>query len=184
MRYQISEDAFNSLERVCDQLAFVGGLLGASRDSADLGTIRAGQLDAFISAHQETLTSIVRSANTCASPATPPPAAVPTEAMPAHAAITPDLLISMMDAASGEMTDETKLIALWDRLIDVGVWNPGFRGVSGEFTDMLKRRGYAYTGEFSSEGVTRHLTLRKPKSPAAAVTAKPRKRERLASAAA
>ena len=188
MDYPLSEDEFNSLEGVRDQLGLIAGLAVGIDDEA-LVSVTAPQLSAFVGAQKGALDRVLKAVlHECqqravdrildARKASAEPAAP-------YVTITPELLMGLMDAASGAVTDSDALLGLWDALYDAGVEHRKYMDVLHHFLDMLRGRGLVLRTEFQDGEAARSFVVAKPPSlPSAMKTRapKPRKRERLASA--
>lgn len=173
MNYQISEEEFNSLESVGGHLGLVAGLLTAANERDWLSHVTASHLLAFVQAQEGAVARVIASAT--AEPAAHAPKA-------SQVAIAPELMMGLIDAAGGELSDELKLCELFDKLYELGVENPAYRGIAGHYASMLQSRGWVFSMEFSHDGQHRRLTLDKARRASApsAATPKPRKREKLA----
>lgn len=71
--------------------------------------------------------------------------------------ITPDLLIGLMDAASGHLTESDALIKIWDVLYTMGVEHPSYEEVLRNFREILQSKGLVLRTEFYGDRITREV---------------------------
>ena len=179
MYYQISEDEHRSLELLCDQLDLVTGLL--SIKDAELNIITSASLFAFLDARRNELASVVQSASEREAQATAARLEEATAAKAPQVSIAAELLIGLMDAACGALTDSEALIKLVDSLYNAGVMHSPYNDVYHHFLDVMRDRGLVMHMQVFGGHLSRAFVPAKPTSkPKDTAPAKPRKREKLA----
>ncbi|CAM3936206.1 hypothetical protein [Paracidovorax anthurii] len=141
MDYQISEEEFSRLESARDQLGLIYGLLATAREGEEMSCVKASQLLAFVDAQQGTLAQVVKAANereAQALKARHEEAAAPKAP---QVFIAPELLMGLMDAACGELTDSEALNKLWDGLYGAGTLHRPYMDALHRFIDVMRARG-------------------------------------------
>lgn len=185
--FQISETEFRTLELLRDQHDLGTGLLCLA--DVDLQYITSTSLLAFLDARGKELSNVLNAVEMrydlqleqdrlSAEQA-------PAIREAAQLQITPELLVGLMDAASGTVTDSDALLGLWDKLYEAGVAHRPYMELSQHFLHILKGRGLELRTEFIGSNVTREFIACMPHraAPAKAGASKPRKREKLAASA-
>lgn len=180
MYYQISEDEFNSLESVRNQLNLIAGLVANGETGGCLTTISGAELHAFVDAQQGTLAQVVKAANEREAQtlkARREEAAAPK--VP-QVFISPELLTGLMDAACGDLTDSEALNKLWDSLYDAGTLHRPYMDALRRFIDVMRARGLVMYVQSLDGHSSRAFVPAQQDQPKGATPAKPRKREKLA----
>ena len=120
MYYQISEDEFNSLESARNQLNLIAGLVASFNTKEFLSAITGAELHAFIDAQQATVSRVIEAANEREAQASAARREEAAAAKVPQVFIAPELLMGLMDAAFGKLTESEALNKLWDKLYDAG----------------------------------------------------------------
>lgn len=185
MDYQLSDDEFRSLEIVRDQLGLIAGLLSHARDEDAIEFVTVAQFLVFVEAQQGAVARVLkallneRQQRACdrimAARAAAAEPAVP------HVVIAPELLMGLMDAASGVTTDSNALLGLWDTLYDASVEHRSYQSALHHFRNMLRDRGLVIRTEFQDGECNRSFVMTKPsrESHAKPKAVKSRKRSQL-----
>lgn len=184
MHYQITEDEFQSMEDMQAQIGLICGLICQGADRA-LSMVTSSQLYAFIAPLMTTMEKICASAIEREKQAIAESSEQITESKAPQVLISPELLIGLMDAASGKVTDATTLFKLWDELYAAGVEHAPYSQVSRHFLEVLRDNGQVLHVEIRGGEASRSfLPINSRNSQAVkGGRAKSRKREQLTASA-
>lgn len=181
MYYQISEDEFNSLESARDQLNLIAGLVACFNTKECLSAITGAELHAFVDAQQATVSRVIEAANERETQASAARREEAAAAKVQQVLIAPELLMGLMDAAFGKLTESEALNKLWDKLYDAGTMHRPYMDALHHFIDVMRDRGLVmYVQSLDGHSSRAFVPVEPASKPKDAAPAKPRKRERLA----
>lgn len=181
MYYQISEGEFYSLESARDQLNLIAGLVGNTDTKECLSIITGAELHAFVHAQQATVARVIEAANEREAQASAARREEAAAAKVPQVFIAPELLMGLMDAAFGKLTESEALNKLWDKLYDAGTMHRPYMDALHHFIDVMRDRGLVmYVQSLDGHSSRAFVPVEPASKPKDAAPAKPRKREKLA----
>ncbi len=161
MYYQLSEDEFNSLEIVRDQLGLIAGLLTNCRDEDSIPFVTPAQLLTVFDAQKGAVARILNTLQSECQQRSAARAAVAESAVP-QIVIDPELLMGLMDAASGAVNDSDTLLCLWDTLSGACDEHRPYKDVLHHLRDILRIRGLVIRTEFQDGECNRSFVMNRP----------------------